>query len=268
MNQAKPMIRVYVPGDFLPGQILDLNPDQSHYLTNVMRLNDGDALAVFNEHSGEWEARVARSHKKHASLSLVSQRAKPRQSPDVWLVFAALKNKSDLVVEKATELGVSKIFVVPTAHSVAKSVNMEKLVAHATEAAEQCERHDVPSIETAKDLPTLLGVWPKDRVLFYGDESGGGENLSVILSEASAKSKDLDPSNSVGMTKKYAMLIGPEGGFSALEHQALKAAPFVKAFGMGPRILRADTAAVAALACLMMQVGDWQEKPKFGESAA
>lgn len=263
MNQAKNMIRIYVPGDFAPGQMLNLHPDQSHYLTNVMRLEEGNSLAVFNEHSGEWEARIAHSHKKHTTLSLVSQRAKPRQSPDVWLVFAALKNKSDLVVEKATELGVAKIFVVPTAHSVAKSVNMEKLQAHAIEAAEQCERCDVPVIETAVNLPTLLGQWPKDRVLLYGDESGGGVNLSVILRGASAESKDLDPSALVGMTKKYAILVGPEGGFSALEHQALKAATFVKAFGMGPRILRADTAAVAALACLMMQVGDWQEKPHF-----
>jgi 16S rRNA (uracil1498-N3)-methyltransferase len=166
----------------------------------------------------------------------------------VWLAFAMIKNKSELVVEKATELGVSTILPVVTQHSVVKHANIEKLEGYAIEAAEQCERHDVPRIIPQRNLASLLGDWPKDRILLYGDETGGGEPLQSVIA---------------GLTSACGVLIGPEGGFSADEIRMLRLAPFAKAFGMGPRILRADTAAVAALACIQSVRGDWQQRPHF-----
>lgn len=226
-----------------------LDEAQSHYLAHVMRVREGDRVAVFNGQDGQWEARIASVAKKKVGLLLERQILPQRASPDLWLVFAPIKNKTDLVVEKAVELGVSAIGVVYTKHAVVRSVNAEKLMRHAIEAAEQCERFDVPSLTEYKDMGAFLGAWPKDRTLLYGDESGAGVPFEHLLSGLEAG--------------KYAVLIGPEGGFSKEEHRMLQAHPQVKPFGMGPRILRADTAAVAALACVQARLGDWDERPHF-----
>lgn len=250
---ARPKIRLFVPEPFGPGLSLHIAAGQSHYLAHVMRAKEGDSIAVFNGQDGEWLAEVSMVGKKAVTLSLVSQLAAQKTTPDVWLAFAPIRNKTELVVEKATELGVSKLLPVFTHHAVVKSVNMEKLKAHAIEAAEQCQRHDVPQITEHKDLSVLLGAWPKDRILLFADESGHGENLHTLL-------HTLLPTLLPG---KFGLLIGPEGGFSADEHHMLRIVAQVKAFGMGPRILRADTAATAALACILSQVGDWDARPNF-----
>jgi 16S rRNA (uracil1498-N3)-methyltransferase len=249
MPHAKAKIRLYVPSSYAAGGKLALNQNQSHYTQHVMRCKTGDTVMVFNGRDGVWLAQISALDKKHVVLELLHQIEKQRSSPDLWLAFAPLKNKTDLVVEKATELGVTKIMVVYTRHAVVTSINHEKLHAHAIEAAEQCERHDIAVIEEQKDIATLLACWPSDRLLLYGDESGGGEAL-----------KEQFFADSVN---KYGVLIGPEGGFSEEEHRMLKHASFAKAFSMGPRILRADTAAVAALACVQSAIGDWQHKPRF-----
>lgn len=249
MNQAKPKTRLYVPTSYAEGTTLMLEGAQAHYLTNVMRAKEGDSICVFNGSDGEWVAEIGHFAKKSLSLTLKNRRAAQIYSPDLWLAFAPIRNKTELVVEKATELGVSKLLPVFMKHSVVTSVNMDKLTAHAIEAAEQCERHDVPVIEEQKNLGVMLAAWPKDRTLFYGDESGGGQPLNAVVSQMAPG--------------KYGVLIGPEGGFSEDEHAMLKSVPFVKAFGMGPRILRADTAAVAALACVQSALGDWTHKPHF-----
>jgi 16S rRNA (uracil1498-N3)-methyltransferase len=247
MNQAKLKIRLYVPETFSAGQAVSLGEGQTHYLTNVMRCRAGDPVAVFNGQDGEWLASVSTTHKKSITLALEKKLREQKNSPDLWLAFAPIKNKTELVVEKAAELGVSALLPVFTRHAVVRSINHDKLSAHAVEAAEQCSRLDVPPIEERKDLPSLLAGWPKDRTLLYGDESGGGTALKMLL-----------PSLPRG---KYGILIGPEGGFSEEEHHMLKIAGFVKPFTMGPRIMRADTAAVAALACVQAWLGDWEEKP-------
>lgn len=244
-----PKIRLYVPQPFLAGSRLSLSENQSHYVANVMRCKEGDRLAVFNGQDGEWLAEIVVIAKKSVTLGLVEQRAAQKNSPDLWLAFAPIKNKTDLVVEKAIELGVSAILPVFTRYAVVRSINADKLAAHAIEAAEQCERHDVPRIEEFKDLAALLAAWPQDRTLLYGDESGSGESFKQLT-------KILPPG-------KYAVLIGPEGGFAPEEHELLKSFPLVTPFSMGPRILRADTAAVAALACVQAWLGDWEEKPRF-----
>jgi len=247
MNQAKLKIRLYVNEPFAAQQHIMLGQGQSHYLANVMRCREGDGVAIFNGRDGEWLASVAAVQKKSVTLALVKKCRDQKNSPDLWIAFAPIKNKTELVVEKAVELGVSALLPVFTRHAVVRSINQEKLMAHAIEAAEQCGRLDVPSIEEHKDLATLLAAWPKDRTLLYGDETGGGAALKALL-----------PALPRG---KYGVLIGPEGGFSAEEHHMLRMASFVKPFGMGPRLLRADTAAVAALACVQAWLGDWDILP-------
>jgi 16S rRNA (uracil1498-N3)-methyltransferase len=227
MSATKPKIRLFVNEPLRTGALLTLAQGQSHYLSHVMRARAGDAVAVFNGSEGQWRAEVQDVGKKSVTLVLCEQMEKQKPSPDIWLVFAPIKNKTELVVEKATELGASALLPVFTRHAVVRSVNMDKLQAHAIEAAEQCERHDVPRIEQYKDLGALLSAWPQ------------------------------------GPNSSYARLIGPEGGFAADEQHMLRQASFVRPFCMGPRILRADTAAVAALACVQAWLGDWQEKPHF-----
>ena len=275
MNQAKPKIRLFVPGHYTAGQNLSLSKNQAHYLTGVMRLRTGDSVGVFNGEDGEWLAEAAHADKKGVLLQLKRRLRAQYSSPDLWLAFAPIKSKTELVVEKATELGVSKIITVIMKHSVVDKVNGEKLAAHAIEAAEQCERCDVPALEECKSLAALLGSWPRDRTLLHGDESGGGAPLKEVL-EQLRKNPHPDPlpirereaSLRAGEgVASYGILIGPEGGFSADEQRTLKAAPFVKGFSMGPRILRADTAAVAALSCVQSWLGDWEAKPRFEAGA-
>ena len=249
-TKIRPKIRLYVDMAYEAGEILHLEPAQSHFLAHVMRAREGDMIAVFNGRDGQWNASVASIAKKQVTLRLDRQTQIQKYCPDVWLAFAPIKNKTELVVEKAVELGVSRILPVFTRYAVVRSINHDKLSAHAVEAAEQCERHDVPPISEYKDLAALLGAWPKDRVLLYADESGQGRDLKSVLADLS-------------VPVPCAVLIGPEGGFAPDEQHMLRNAAFVKPFGMGPRILRADTAAVAALACVQAWLGDWRQPPSF-----
>jgi 16S rRNA (uracil1498-N3)-methyltransferase len=249
MKQEKPKIRLFVPQPFTAGETLTLSENQSHYAAHVMRLNADDALLVFNGADGEWRADIETIGKREVTIKLAQQVRKQSSAPDVWLVFAPIKNKTEFVAEKATELGVVKILPVLTRHSVVKSVNREKLEANIVEAAEQCERLDIPALENLEDLPHLLAKWPSNRELLYADESGDGVALKQLLPAFSAA--------------PIAVLIGPEGGFSKEEQRLLKSKPFVQSFTMGPRILRADTASIAALACVQAWLGDWEDKPYF-----
>ncbi len=244
-------IRLYVSQGLSQAARILLSEKQAHYLINVMRCKVGDKVSLFNGKDGQWQAEISYISKKNLEILPVKQMRQQMHSPDLWLVFAPIKNKTELVVEKAAELGVSKIIPVVTRHCVVRSLNMEKLEAHAIEAAEQCERLDIPVLETYKDLSYLLGAWDKDRTLLYGDETGGGISLGKILDSMKDKNH------------KIAVLIGPEGGFSMDELDMLRRCDFTKAFGMGGRILRADTAAVSALACVQSVFGDWDEKPHF-----
>lgn len=243
-------IRLYTAQPLEERVSITLNSDQSHYLANVMRCKVGDYISLFNGRDGQWQAELSIIRKKSVDVIPLGQTRPQVYSLDLWLVFSPIKNKTELVVEKATELGVSKILPVVTRHAVVRSVNIEKLTAHAIEASEQCERLDIPAIETYKDLSYLLGTWEEGRVLLYGDETGCGISLAKIL-------------ENMQHNTKIAVLIGSEGGFAADELSMLRKCNFAKAFGMGGRILRADTAAVAALACVQSRFGDWDVKPHF-----
>lgn len=243
-------IRLYFDGTLAEGMGIDFPANKAHYLANVMRVKTGDNIFVFNGKDGQFQAEISCATKKNVSAVAIKQTRLQENSPDLWLAFAPIKNKCEIVVEKATELGVSQILPVVTQRSIVRSVNLEKMATYAEEAAEQCERLDIPQINPYSDLSKLLGDWDSDRILLYGDESGGGEPLTNII-------------HSMPKESKLAVLIGPEGGFTPEEFAMLRAQKFSKGFGMGERIMRADTAAIAAIAYIQAATGNWEGKPHF-----
>lgn len=226
-------IRLYVPDLPAPGMAFALPDAQAHYLANVMRLSEGDTLRVFNALAGEWRADITKISRKAAMLTAQTQARPPAPEPDAWLCFALLKRqKTDMVVEKATELGVSVIQPVITARTNADHVNLDRLHAIAIEAAEQCERLHVPQIRPPQKLPSLLGNWP-DRPLYIADE----RRTSALLGPAAGA---------------CALMIGPEGGFTERELEDIaRQVPTSRPVSLGSRILRAETAAIAGLALLL-----------------
>ncbi len=227
-------IRLYVDAPLGAGGTVTLEKQQSHYLRSVMRLADGAEVLLFNGRDGEWQARLTGGGKNAAELSLVRQTRPQAESPDVWLLFAPLKkDRTDFAVEKATELGASRILPTLTARTQGARVNRDRLQATATEAAEQSDRLDVPLVDDAVTLAQRLADWPADRRLVFLDETHGGRPLIEVLRDGA---------------DRLAFVIGPEGGFQPDELDALRKLPFSVAADLGPRILRAETAVAAALA--------------------
>lgn len=245
-------VRLYTQQPLTENACISFSPEQSHYLVNVMRLSVGDSVLLFNGKDGLWHSEINSLAKKSVTAISIFKQQEQISSTDLWLAFSPIKNKTETVVEKATELGISCIMPVITSHSVVRSLNYDKLQKHAIEAAEQCERLDVPKITTYQNLAALISGWNSSRILLYGDESGGGKPISEVV-------------NSIKNNKDQSLgiLIGPEGGFSAEEFSLLRTCSFAVPFGMGARILRADTAAVAAIACVQAQLGDWHMTPHF-----
>ena len=231
------------------GARLSLSADQAHYLLTVLRLQEGAELAVLNGQDGEWRAVLRPQSKRAAVLELLSQTRLPQPEPDLWLLFAPIKRtRQDWVIEKATELGVSALLPVWTDRTVASRVKDDRMVAIATEAAEQCERLSLPILHPPQDLATVLSHWDPARRLIVLDESGGGTPIATALATLPAG--------------PLAVLVGPEGGFTKTELDGLRRLAFAVPVGLGPRILRADTAAVAALACVQAWCGDWGMSPR------
>lgn len=250
------MIRLYVESDLSAAATVGLSADQAHYLQHVMRAKAGESVALFNGRDGEWLAEIQGFGKGWASLTVSTQRRPQIVEPDLWLVFAPIKGaRIDFVAEKATELGVSTLWPVFTRRTVVSRVKEERLFANAVQAAEQCERLSVPAVRPAVTLEKALGAWPQERRLLVLDETGTGRPIAAALAE-------IPPGPA-------AVLTGPEGGFTNSELDDLRRLPFVSFIGLGPRILRADTAALAALACWQAWCGDGCGRPAFrgGESA-
>ncbi len=237
-------IRLYIDAkDIKTGQIIETTKDQSHYLLSVMRLVDGEKILVFNGVSGEFEGQVCIKGKKDINLQITKKTKDFSASPDVWLIFPPLKKDcTDFVIEKATELGVSKIIPVITRYTIAEKVKTQRWEAQTIEAAEQSRRVDIPEISMPVTLSDLLSNWNPERRLFFMDETGNGQNFYQALQKAKAP---------------IALLVGPEGGFSEQELKMLKSYNFTNGISLGPRILRAETAAVAALSCWQLIQGDW-----------
>lgn len=245
MDKApKPLNRLYVGDDLAKDAPVALSGNAAHYLANVLRARPGDEVLLFNGRDGEWRARLAGIGKR-AVTAVPFARTRPQTpEPDLWLLFAPLKKaRTDFVVEKATELGAGRLQPVLTRHGDTGRVNVARLSATAREAAEQCERLGVPEIDAPVKLARLLDDWPQGRRLYCLVER------CEAVSPASAFRDHDGPA---------ALLVGPEGGFSAAEAQDLFDREFTVPVSLGSRILRAETAAVAALACYQALAGDWR----------
>jgi 16S rRNA (uracil1498-N3)-methyltransferase len=249
--------RLHVAPDLAAGGTITIDGDQAHYLTRVMRLGAGDPVRVFNGRDGEFDGEIAEASKSAVRLALGSQTRAQQTGPDLWLLFAPLKkDRTDFVVEKAVELGVSEIRPVLTERTNSENVRVDRLARLAIEAAEQTERLDVPPVREAQRLFAALDSWPADRTLIFADEAG--DDAGRPWGGESGKAAPLAETLRAMADGPAAILIGPEGGFSPAERSRLRSLPFVKAVGLGPRILRAETAAVAALAIWQAVRGDWR----------
>ena len=234
--------RLFVEPPLEAGKALMLEGPQAHYLARVMRVREGDAVILCDDATGEWAARVAAAGKRSIELAVLEKLREREQVPDFWLCSALLKkDRFDLVLEKATELGVRSIRPVVTRRCVADKLNPERARSIVTEAAEQCARTALPQIAEPVTLDTLLTEWPGERALFFADERGGEPARDAFAANAGPA----------------ALLIGPEGGFDDAERAAIRASPQARAITLGPRILRGETAAIAATALWMGVSGDW-----------
>jgi 16S rRNA (uracil1498-N3)-methyltransferase len=231
-----------MPDELGAGRIVALQGQHVHYLGKVMRVREGDIVILCDDVTGEWAARVGQVGKHRIDLT-VTEQLRPREAvPDLWLCPALLKkDRFDLVLEKATELGIARIQPLVTRRCVADKLNMERARAITTEAAEQCARTALPVLVEPVKLDTLLAGWPESRALFFADEQGG-EPAAATFAQHKGPA---------------AILTGPEGGFDDAERAAIRAHPAARAITLGPRILRGETAAIAALGVWMATAGDW-----------
>lgn len=238
----KSLPRLFVRQPLGEGARTELDAAQANYLGNVMRLKEGAELLLFDGSSGEWLARISDAGKKRMTLTVERRTREVETIPDVWLSFAPVKRaQTDWLVEKATELGVAKLLPVMTQRTVAERVRLERIESIAIEAAEQCGRTVLPAIEEPMTLKQLLSSRDVARTLYFADERGGKPAIEAFR-----------PGPAL-------ILIGPEGGFTDEERETARAAPNSVAISLGPRILRAETAALAALASFMGVAGDWRD---------
>lgn len=230
--------RLFVGQKLALGATLVLDPAQSNYLVSVLRLDIGAPIKAFDDRTGEWLAEIGRAHRKAAEVRVV-RHLRPREDvPDLWLAFAPIKHgRLEWIVERATELGAVRLLPVITDRTIVRTLKPDKLRAHIVEAAEQCERTALPALADPVSLDRLLADWPANRALLFANERGGAGGLA--------------------QPAPAGILIGPEGGFTDAEVAAISAHPCARAVSLGPRILRADTACVAAVAAWMAAAGDW-----------
>lgn len=234
--------RLFVADELAEGRLVALDGPQAHYVGKVMRVREGDVVILCDDLTGEWAARVHEAGKRDVVLE-VAEMLRPREAvPDLWLCPALLKkDRFDLVLEKATELGIARIAPVITRRCVADKLNPERARAITIEAAEQCARTALPALAEPVKLDALLAGWPEGRALFFADENGGEPASAAFKSHQGPA----------------AILTGPEGGFDEAERAAIRAHPAARPISLGPRILRGETAALAALAVWMASAGDW-----------
>ncbi|HEV2865422.1 MAG TPA: 16S rRNA (uracil(1498)-N(3))-methyltransferase [Allosphingosinicella sp.] len=236
--------RLYVEETLTQGAAITLGAAPANYLVSVLRLQAGAQVKLFDDRTGEWLAELTEARKNRVTLA-VTQHLRAREPvPDLWLLFAPIKRgRIDWLAEKATELGIAQLVPVMTRRTIVDRLNLDRLRAHCIEAAEQCDRTGLPELAEPVKLEALLRAWPAQRALYFADEAGG-EPLAQAAAAGPA-----------------AMLIGPEGGFADAERAAIRAVPQARPITLGPRILRADTAAIAAIAVWMSRAGDWAALP-------
>lgn len=243
MSMAK--IRLCVDQPLGAGQSVPLDEAQAHYLFGVMREGPGSRLLVFNGRDGEWLAEVAEAGKRRGALTCLERVREQTAPADLWLLFAPVKKaRTDMIVEKAVELGAGRLVPVATDHTSSERLRRDKAEAHVRGAAEQCGALTLPEVAEMTPLARLLARWPEGRRLLWADERASSASPVARLAAAGAG--------------PWAILVGPEGGFSEEERAVLRAAPFVVPVSLGPRILRAETAAIAALTLWQAHLGDWR----------
>ncbi len=251
MDSWKFAARLHVDASHAAGGVVTLDADQAHYLRSVLRLGEGTVIGLFNGRDGEWSGRIAGYSKHAARIDLETQTRPLAPESPLWLIFAPVKRaRIDFIAEKATELGATVVQPVYTERTIVTRVNEDRLRANAREAAEQSERLTVPEIRPVRPLFDVLGDLPAGLRLVLCDETGTAPPIAAALARWSPA-----PEPVAG----YAILTGPEGGFTETELDRLRKLPFVTPVGLGPRVLRADTAALAALAVLQALAGDWSE---------
>ena len=240
-------LRLFVEARLSAGSKISPSESQVHYLLHVMRARQGDRVLLFNGVDGEWRARVTEATRRTAELVCEIETRGQDEVPDLWLAFAPIKKTpADYVTQKATELGVRVLQPVITRRTVARRVNLERLRANAIEAAEQSGRLSVPELRDTVGLDALLRSWPSARRLIFCDEGGEGAPIADALVKAKGD-----------CASAWGVLTGPEGGFDPGERAAIRQHSFVIPVSLGPRIMRADTAALAALAVWQAIAGDW-----------
>jgi len=236
--------RLFVAETLAPGALLTLDGPPANYLVKVLRLGPGGQVKLFDDRTGEWLAEIVETGKKRIVLTVARQLRGREPVPDLWLLFAPIKRgRIDWLVEKATELGVARLVPTLTRRTVVERLNLDRLRAHIVEAAEQCERTALAELAEPQKLGALLAAWPAERILYFADEAGGGGSFPPGPGPA-------------------AILVGPEGGFTDEERAAIRALPQARPVSLGPRILRADTAALAAVALWMGAAGDWSSSSR------
>jgi 16S rRNA (uracil1498-N3)-methyltransferase len=237
--------RIYLEAPLAAGVSVVCTPEQANYLRSVLRLPAGAEVLVFNGRDGEWRARLGHDGKRGAALEVLMGTRGQGTAPDLWYVFAPLKrSRLDYMVQKAVEMGASRLVPVLTQHTQAERVNLDRMRANAIEAAEQCGILTIPSVAAPEKIATLLSGWPSERHLIFCDEGAALANPIEALRRL--------------LPGPLAVLVGPEGGFSEAERTQISGKPFALAISLGPRVMRADTAAVAALAVVNAVLGDWR----------
>jgi 16S rRNA (uracil1498-N3)-methyltransferase len=250
MPDKKTKARLFVNAALKATAEITATVDQAHYLLEVTRAENGDYVILFNGYDGEWISVIKDVSKKNCTFEVDKKLRDQLAEPDLWLAFSPLKQfNTDFIIEKASELGVSRLIPVFTEHTNMTRLKTERLRLIAMEAAEQCDRLSVAQVIEPVTFAELIEQWPEQRCLLVPDETGGGESLKSVLDDE--------------QKFPHGLLIGPEGGFARSELDALGKLPFVTRVGLGPRILRAETAALAALACYQAITGDWDQKPRF-----
>ena len=241
------MTRLFVDSALMANALIELNSGQSHYLSSVLRKKNGAELLLFNGRDGGFLGVIETKGKRYLAVRCKQQLLLQTHSSDLWLIFVPIKRtRMDFMVQKATELGVSKIWPVQSEFGQVKQIREDKLRANMIEAAEQTERLDLPEIGVFTPLQIVLDNWPEDRVLMVCDETKSEAGLARSMLQLNRN-----------LTEKVAILIGPEGGFSAPEQERLDLHPMCENISLGPRILRSDTAAMAALSIFQSNFGDW-----------
>ncbi|MEN3951008.1 16S rRNA (uracil(1498)-N(3))-methyltransferase [Iodidimonas sp. SYSU 1G8] len=246
-------IRLFIDQPLTPGADIALTGDQVHYLRAVMRQREGDRLHAFNGRDGEWTIALTALGKKSGAARAEASVRMQSSVPDLWLVFAPIKGaRLDFIVQKATELGAAALVPALTDRTIVRNINEDRLRANAVEAAEQCECLGVPEVQAARPLRNILGDWPEGRGLIFCDEGGDRPALETLQGLR-------------GQGDSWAVLTGPEGGFTDAERDMIRRLPRAVPISLGPRIMRADTAAVAALSLFQATLGDWATPPRSGQ---